>query len=592
MTNSHYEIQGGDNDGLENVIDFPTLQAVPNFVENCDLSTIHPEFYASLSDVSDANLINGLEYRKYQLDATRAIRDGMLNGVSKGQMIVGTGGGKTSIAMNFIEQTRGRNLYVAPSRIAVQRAQDEIGKLGMTRTAQRMEGTKFDPSAGITFATWQMLLAGDRYKDIPPDLFSLCVFDEAHHFLGPKVRQLVNHFQSYQLHMTATPDNVATSLSSVVPNNFFRYSSDDLVKNDGFPPWLLYRHDVENERLDQAEVVGDRFAIKEGREGEFLNMSHRYVICTSILRERIPQGSKAIVYLPSINSSKMFVEEVVKKDPVLRQYANKIVHVDGAMSHNEIEDIEKRFRLPPGHPKSILAVCGKDLWTESLDVKDIADIVLADPCASPRVFLQRIGRGSRPAEGKTHVRIHDVVSTLNRLNSHLAQGSKRPLTVAGMMQLQKYYPGIVLNGPYSGMYWDTAGTDQSAGQYQLLPKVSSRMIHFTERNLDLAFLQDQRHAYALFEKFAERLYTNVFTLAFHPEPFFPRGEEINLKRADGTGFKMTLQDFFDATEFFGTIDSVKNRVLQGADALREEIRKGFPISMRLSMGGCSEAEKE
>ena len=556
------------------------------------LDKLHSDFHDSLRDVSEDELIGGLDSRQYQLDATKSIKQGMLNGDPRGQLILGTGGGKTPVAMNLVEQTRGRTLYVAPSRIAVQRAQDEMMKLRMSKSSQRMGEDVFDPAVDMTFATWQMLLTNDRYQGISSELFDLCVFDEAHHFLGPKVSQLADHFRAYQLHMTATPDNVVTSLSSVVPHRYFRYTSDELVANDGFPSWLLFRHEVENERLNEAEVVGDRFSISDGNEDRFLNISHRWSICAGILRERLTEGAKAIVYLPSVNSSKNFIEKVVRLDPVLKKYADRIVHVDGKMKHREIEDIERRFKLPVDHPDAILAVCGKDLWTESLDVHDISDVVLADPCSSIRVFLQRIGRGARPSEGKEHLRVHDVVSTLNRLNVQLAPGSKRPVTVAGVMGLQKYQPGIVLNGPYKNMYWDTAGTNMDTGEYRTLSKMSSRVIPFTERNVDLTFLQDHRYAYAAFEKFAELLGTNVFNLAFYPEAFLKSDEEMTMQYYDGRSFKITFQDFMDATEFFGTIDFIKQKTLQGADALRAEIRRSFNPRTRLLLGIGSEKEKQ
>ena len=557
------------------------------------LSKVHPEFFASLAGVSDEAMIRGLSPRKYQLDATRGIRDGMLSGISRGQLIIGTGGGKTSVAMNFAEQTRGRFLYVAPSRVAIQRAQDEMGKLGMTKTSQRMErGNPFDMDAGVTFTTWQMLLQRDRYMEIPPELFDCCVFDEAHHFLGPEVRKLVGHFNSYQVHMTATPDNATTSVSKAVPYEYFRYSSDDLVSNDGFPAWLLYRHEVENERLNEAEVVGDRFAIQEGSEDRFLNISHRWAICAEILRECLPKREKAIVYLPSVGSSKRFVEEVVARDPVLKGYVDKIVHVDGSMNPRQIRDIERRFRASVDDPNSILAVCGKDLWTESLDVPDIEHVVLADPCASKRVFLQRIGRGARPADDKQHVHIHDVVSTVNRLNVQLAARSKRPVTVAGMMRIEKYYPGIVLNGPYLGMYWDTAGTKVDGGEYRLAPKVNSRVIPFTERNLELNFMQDHRHAYALFEKFAELLSTNVYNLAFYNEELLHREDKMTLRTVTGATFQITFRDFMDAAEFFGTLDYIQQKVIHTSEGLRAEIRRSFSPEMRFAFGMQAEREKE
>ena len=66
-----------------------------------------------------------------------------------------------------------------------------------------------------------MILHDGRYRDLDPNLFDLIVWDEAHHFFGPKMRQIPEHFNSFQVHMTATPENCNNHLNEFVPHRFF-----------------------------------------------------------------------------------------------------------------------------------------------------------------------------------------------------------------------------------------------------------------------------------------------------------------------------------------------------------------------------------
>ena len=543
------------------------------------LEGIHPQFYASLAGVSEEEMIGGLEDRGYQLSITRAIKEKMLGGLSRGQLVVGTGGGKTAIAMNVIGQTEGKVLWVAPSNVAVDRADEEVVTLGIEKPWQRLgekDGKLIDPSADMVLGTWQMLLYGDRFKDIDPTHFSLVVFDEAHHFLGSRVREVVEWFKAYQLHMTATPDNTSSSVSDSVPERFATYSSDELVDNNGYPPWLLYRHEVEGERLYDAELVGDKYSIKEGGEKKYLNMSGRYAICLKILRDAAEAKEKTMVYLPSVNSSREFVDEVAKKDPVLKDFADKIAYVDGKIPKEKRKEMQERFNLPFGHPDSLIAVVGKDVWTESLDVPEISNIVLADPCTSARVMFQRIGRGSRPVDGKTHLKIHDVVSTVNRVDVRRFKNGKTPTSVAGMMGIRNYSPGIVVTGMNSGLCWDN-----DTNLYTELPVKTSVPVSFSERNLNLTVLEDKSVAFYLMEEFAKLLNTDVHGLVIYPDAFFDRKELMVMKRPDGSTFDISYKDFYDALAVFGTLDFVKEKALQGVEALRARIHDELMASAEI-----------
>ncbi|MBT3865124.1 DEAD/DEAH box helicase family protein [Candidatus Peregrinibacteria bacterium] len=544
--------------------------------DDLDQSTDQPEspktaFELSLVNVKRGELMEGLEDRPYQVEATDKILDQMITGTKSGDLIVGAGGGKTAIAVNIMAQAKGKTLWLAPTTVAIRRIQEELERLQVDKKVQKLGGKgdsrSIDPSAEIVITTWQMLISQAKFKKIPQDYFDLCVFDESHRFNGVLVRQLEEWFKSYQLHMTAT--KVGNEDRTV----FSRYGAEKLIDNDGYPPWIYHRYEVDNEKLNEVTAIGGRYAIENGKEDRHLDMPKRYAICLDILRKTVVAGEKTIAFMPSVPTSKNFVNEFAKKDPILQEYADKIVHVDGTMSTDEILEIEERFKLPPDHPNAILAVCGNDIWTESLDVPDIKHVILADPCCSRRVFIQRIGRGARPAKDKDCLHIHDVVSTINRVNKKYVTGGKKPLTVAGIMGIKHYANGVVLIGKKKGLVWDDRDEDGNKGPL-VIPRVMMESIHFTEREVDLNFLQDKECSLQVMEMFAELLGTNIFNLGMSPDLFLARQEELIVRSIDGGAtHRISFREFMEVLEFFNVKDIVMRRVMKSIEAISEDIRR-------------------
>ena len=80
----------------------------------------------------------------------------------------------------------------------------------------------------------------------------------------------------------------------------------------------------------------------------------------------------------------------------------KTAHIDGSESKNERERIVSAFRRG-----DYTGICNVGLFTEGFDVPHVQTIILNRATQSEALFLQMIGRGLRPFEGKTYLTVLD-----------------------------------------------------------------------------------------------------------------------------------------------------------------------------------------
>lgn len=509
------------------------------------------KFRGSLDAFPEYPSLEGVQTREYQLRGVRKTVNDMLGGHRCGQFILGTGGGKTVISKLLIAHTSGKTLYVGPSRASVERGEEELKIRKINKTSQRLEGGRFDPTIDVTYATWQAMVAND-YRRIPRDHFDLIIFDEAHHFMGEEVSQIEEHFSGHQVHMTATPGNLRRSLAAKVPHKYFEYTSEDLIRNDGYPAWKVYRHEVSDEHLENAKVVGDEYKI-EGEETKILNMPHRFAIAYKLFKESVAKGERRLAFMPSVPSSKEFIDKVINKDPEL---AGKVMHVDGTSKN--IDEIISRFKKG-----DILGVCCKSLWDESLDIPEIAAITLADPCRSARVLLQRIGRGARPANGKEFLRIDDVVSTIPNMRYGSAMQSKRPLSVHGLLGRKQYIEGAVVNGPEADVLYRDA-TNSTAIEIPVHERI------FT---LDISFIANAELGAKLFKEFGKVFGSSPINLIIQPEKFFDRKEKVLVESNKGESFEIDFKDAYDAAITFRSLEKIRAELFQSVEVISKQVKQ-------------------
>lgn len=119
-------------------------------------------------------------------------------------------------------------------------------------------------------------------------------------------------------------------------------------------------------------------------------------------------------------------------------------HVDGRTNSDERDETLRRFRN--GDTR---VLCNCQVFTEGVDIPDIACVVMARPTKSLALYMQTIGRGMRPANGKRdlvfidhagacyeHGPVHEIcewelddkIRNTNKENEERKERNSRPIT--------------------------------------------------------------------------------------------------------------------------------------------------------------------
>jgi len=471
--------------------------------------------------------------REYQLAILGQTQRDIRSGELSGRWDVATGGGKTAMALSLAEhmvRKGARVLFVVPSNIGLENVIDEHRNLRLgennflkIRNVGDIDYIDQIPGTNYFYVTGQMLCYADRFEKIPKDFFDLVIFDEGHGFLGPVLSQLGEYFEGVNLYMTATPGNTRTHLDYIVPHVYGKVSSDELISNYGFPPWILKNYDVEEGDLSVFINGEDQdFDFRSERQMACLDMNKRFAICEQILMDTVPRGERTVLYMPSVDMARRFVETVASQNRNLRR---RVAFVDGQMSKSQRLAVKRGLMLG-----AISAVACKDIWDESLNIPEITHLVFNDPTRSWRKIRQRIGRGARPAEGKEALFIHDIVSVTSSLqNPYMA-----PHTVAGNLNETEYGDevpedcGRILNGPRKGGL-AKRGRGRSI-KYVNTTKANYETLKLSEKMLEMGFMRDEEWALRVFKKFAEEVFCcSLMNLVMNFGAFRERDEKMVIR---------------------------------------------------------------
>ena len=364
-----------------------------------------------------------MEPRPYQREALNAWRRGELRGV----VVLPTGAGKTAIAVRAIERIGRSTLIVVPTLALLKQwysiLSDSFGAL----VPVGILGGGYHEVTPLTVTTYDSAyIHAERYGD----RFALVVYDEVHHLPAEKYAMIPKMLLApYSLGLTATPersDGGHELLPELVGPMIYRRSPDDLA-GTYLAPYDVVRIPVKltaAERVEYAEAdavyrdflqkhrlvvrspedwqrfimvaatshSGGREALRAARRRREIRASaeRKGATLESLLRRH--WEDRAIVFTKS-------VEEVYALSE--RFLMPGVTYETPARERKEILD---RFRV--GRYRAIIA---SDVLNEGVDVPEANVAVILAGSASPREYVQRLGRVLRPREGKRAV-LYELVT--------------------------------------------------------------------------------------------------------------------------------------------------------------------------------------
>lgn len=329
-----------------------------------------------------------------------------------------TGTGKTIVFTSIVNDIRkwclendpkAKILIVAHRRELISQASN---KLGQIPHGVIMSGCSTNYTRMIQVASIQTFMSKRNYsmvKDIP---FDFIIIDEAHHALANTYQNLWTMYpNSKKLGVTATPcrldhEGFTSLFSELILANPIKW-----FINEGYLANYTYISIRPTSKVQQTVDCIQKFGV----DGDYLNDELSTLFDKDSIRAELyksyaqfTKGKKGIIYAIDRQHAAN-IKELYAANGV------NVKMIDSTTPLDERNEIINQFK----HSKSMVIV-NVNIFSEGFDCPDIEFIQLARPTKSLAMYLQQVGRGLRPSEGKDYTIILDNVGLYNRFGTPMA----------------------------------------------------------------------------------------------------------------------------------------------------------------------------
>ena len=338
------------------------------------------------------------QLRPYQVNVVEEYNNATAAGLRHILLVADTGAGKTVIAAEIIRravQAKQRVLVLAHRRELITQASRKLHAAGCDHGVL-LPDYKSRPGERVQVASIATLHArAVRRRNIRLPPADLIVIDEAHHARASTYSQVIEKYPNANiLGLTATPcRSDGRGLGNVFQKLIQCPSVADLIAAKYLVPTVVYAPSIPDlrgvrvkrddyveaqlaQRMDQPKLVGD--------------------IVTHWLR--LAERRPTVVYATGVAHS-LHIRDEFRRANVLAE------HIDGKTP------VDQRDAILAGLANgTVEVVCNAMVLTEGWDQPCVSCIVLARPTKNLGLYRQIVGRGLRPAPGKTDCRILDHAS--------------------------------------------------------------------------------------------------------------------------------------------------------------------------------------
>lgn len=308
-------------------------------------------------------------------------------------IVMPTGTGKTTVFAEVIarEAHRGPVVVLAHRRELIDQAARRIEARCGRPVAIEMADSRAPAGAWCVVASVQSMIS--RLPSYPAGSVALLIIDEAHHASAESYRKIARHLGCPVLGVTATPeraDEEALAFSCVA----YEYGVREAMA-DG---WLV------PVRAVSARIKIDLSALRV-RAGDYTEES----VASAVTAESLGAWCTSVATLRGERPTVVFsagVAQAHQTADLLRGLGIRAASADGETPTAE------RARILDDYMAGrvdVLANCG--LWTEGWDAPKTACIAIGRPTKNRSLYMQMMGRGLRPADGKADCLVVDMVGS-------------------------------------------------------------------------------------------------------------------------------------------------------------------------------------
>lgn len=342
-----------------------------------------------------------MNLRPYQSEAIRAIETGWKE-CDKELLVLPTGCGKTivfsQVAANRAK--RGRVLILAHRDELIEQARDKFTRLTGQQTAkEKASETCIGSDLPVVVGSVQTMMTEKRLSRFEPDYFDTIIVDEAHHSLSASYQNILNYFPwAKVLGVTATPDRGdKKSLGKVYDRIAYEYPLRKAIE-EGYLCRIAARTvPLQIDMRDVKVKVGD-FEVNSIAE-----TLEPYLPEIAKAIAKYAGDRKVVVFLPLISIAQEFKN-------ILVGYGLDAQEVNGN-SPDRKEILDWFDKAGPG-----TVLCNAMLLTEGWDCPSVDCIVVLRPTKIRSLYVQMIGRGTRPSPGKKDLLILDFLWMVTKHN--------------------------------------------------------------------------------------------------------------------------------------------------------------------------------
>lgn len=327
--------------------------------------------------------------RPYQLEAKRAVLQKLME--SRSTLVeMATGLGKTVLFGHIAHEWPGRVLVIAHRDELIRQAAEKIQaiteepvaiEMGRERATDQLYGTK------VTVGSVQTLARANRRERFHPDHFSLVVIDEGHHAAAVTYREVLDYFGgAKRLFVTATPKRAdQVKLESVCESVAYQYGIEPAIDDGWLVPVRQTVVKVEGLDFSKARTVADDFN-QADLERILTEEKPLHAMCASA--HELIGGRQALWFCVSVAHAKATAS-------VLGRYATGgVQHLSGDTPRED-----RRRAVDTYKRGDVRHLVNCALFLEGFDAPSTSAIVMGRPTKSLSLYMQVLGRGTRPLPG-------------------------------------------------------------------------------------------------------------------------------------------------------------------------------------------------
>lgn len=347
---------------------------------------------------------NNIKLRNYQNEALEATLSSYAAGITRPLVVLPTGSGKTVVFAALLEQRRGRGLVLAHRDELISQAVEKINVVAPGLRTGVVKAGQNEVKAPVVVASVQTLARDGRLKQIGNN-FQTVVVDEAHHAPATSYKKVLEYLGCMTdggpltLGVTATPERGdKIGLAQVWQKIVYQRTILQMILDGYLSDIRAIRVALEVD-LDSVSVSKGDFS--ESDLGDALMDADAPQHVLEAYQQHAAER-KALIFTPTVKLAH-------KMAGIFKANGIPAEAVDGTTPPDERRGILRRLHSGLTH---VVANCG--VLTEGFDEPSIDCVIVARPTKSKPLYIQMIGRGTRPYPGKSDCLVIDVVGVSHR----------------------------------------------------------------------------------------------------------------------------------------------------------------------------------